>query len=71
MQRGMCNVVAQRDVEEDDLDQVLCGLIVFTICDQRVHSFCFCWLLVIFTFVLINRCGYFGFGFTTLNRKGL
>ena len=25
------------------------------------------WLLVKFTFVLIGRCDYFGFGFTTLN----
>ena len=25
------------------------------------------WLLVIFTFVLIGLCDYFGFGFTTLN----
>ena len=29
------------------------------------------WLLVIFAFVLIGRCDYFGFGFTTLNRKAL
>ena len=29
------------------------------------------WLLVIFIFVLIGRCDYFGFGFTTLNRKAL
>ena len=27
------------------------------------------WLLVIFTFDLIGNCDYFGFGFTTLNRK--
>ena len=25
------------------------------------------WLLVIFSFILIGRCDYFGFGFTTLN----
>ena len=29
------------------------------------------WLLVIFTFVLIDRCDDFGFDFTTLNRKAL
>ena len=29
------------------------------------------WLLVIFPFVLIGRWDYFGFGFTTLNRKAL
>ena len=27
------------------------------------------WLLVIFTFVLIGHCAYFGFGFKTVNRK--
>ena len=27
------------------------------------------WLLLIFSFVLIGRCGYFGFGITTLNQK--
>ena len=26
---------------------------------------------MIFSFVLIGRCDYFGFGFTTLNRKAL
>ena len=29
------------------------------------------WLLGIFPFALIGRCDYFGFGFTTLNRKAL
>ena len=29
------------------------------------------WLPLIFSFVLIGRCDYFGFGFTTLNRKAL
>ena len=29
------------------------------------------WFLLIFIFVLIGRCDYFGFGFTTLNRKAL
>ena len=29
------------------------------------------WFLVIFTFVPIGHCDYFGFGFTTLNRKAL
>ena len=29
------------------------------------------YLFVIFTFVLIGRCDYFGFGFTTLNRNAL
>ena len=29
------------------------------------------WLFGIFPFVLIGRCDYFGFGFTTLNRKAL
>ena len=28
------------------------------------------WLLVMFSFVLIGKCDFFGFGFTTLNRKG-
>ena len=27
------------------------------------------WLLKVFSFVLIGRCGYFGFGFTTLGQK--
>ena len=40
---------------------------------SRLHAFTFSshWLLVIFTFVLIGRCDYFGFGHTTLNRKAL
>ena len=29
------------------------------------------WLPVIFILVLIGRCNYFGFGFTTLDRKAL
>ena len=29
------------------------------------------WLLVMFSFVLIGKSDFFGFGFTTLNRKGL
>ena len=29
------------------------------------------WFLMTFIFVLIGRCDYFGFGFTTLNRKAL
>ena len=38
-----------------------------TLCDW----FKFSRYIVIFTFVLIGRCNYFGFGFTTLNRKAL
>ena len=39
----------------------------------RLHVFTLSshWLLVIFTFVLIGRCDYFDFGFTTLNQKAL
>ena len=39
----------------------------------RLHVFTLSsyWLLVKFTFALIGRCDYFGFGFTTLNRKAL
>ena len=35
----------------------------------RLHAFTLSshWLLMIFTFVLIGRCDYFGFGFATLN----
>ena len=52
--------------------------------NQQLHWFCFTTfrpvtcvqfslVLVIFTFVLIGHCdcGYFGFGFTTLNQKAL
>ena len=28
------------------------------------------WLLEMFSFALIGKCVFFGFGFTTLNRKG-
>ena len=37
----------------------------------RVFTLSPYWLLVMLTFVLIGHCGYFGFGFTTLNRKAL
>ena len=37
----------------------------------RVFTLSPYWLLVMLTFVLIGYCDYFGFGFTTLNRKAL
>ena len=40
---------------------------------RRLHIFTLSshWLLVIFIFVPIGRCDYFGFGYTTLDRKAL
>ena len=35
----------------------------------RVFTLSSHWFVVIFIFVLIGRCDYFGFGFSTLNRK--
>ena len=45
------------------LPRARCRLLVFASSSD--------WLFVIFPFVLIGRCDYFGFGFTTLNRKAL
>ena len=39
--------------------------------DDAVFTLSSHWLLVVFTFVLIGRCDYFGFCYTTLNRKAL
>ena len=38
------------------------SLLVLTVSSDR--------LLVMFSFALIGKCDFFGFGFTTLNRKG-
>ena len=46
---------------------------VFPRLRPRLHVFTLIshWLLVRFIFVMIGRCDYFGFGFTTLHRKAL
>ena len=48
-------------------------LLAFSRASGQLHVFTLSshWLLVILTFVLIGRCDYFGFGFTTLNWKVL
>ena len=43
--------------------RALGGLVVFTLSSR--------WLFQLFSFLLIGRCDYFGFGFMTLNRKVL
>ena len=45
------------------ISRALGGLLDFTL---SYH-----WLLKVFPFHLIDRCDYFGFGFTTLTRKAL
>ena len=35
------------------------------------YYFMFSWAIKVFSFLLIGRLGYFGLGFTTLNRKAL
>ena len=62
--------LSQSDAE---LKPIVTWLLAFSRAWNRLHVFTLSshWLLVISTFVRIGRCDYFGFGFTTLNRKAL
>ena len=55
------------------LKPIATWLLSFSRASGHLHVFTLSshWLLVMLIFVLIGRCDYFGFGFTTLNRKAL
>ena len=73
----LCSVISQENschfLNKSDakLKPIVTWSLAFSRASGRLHVFTFSsdWPLVIFTFVLIGRCDYFGFGFTTLNQK--
>ena len=67
--------ISRHTVSQSDskLKPIVTWSLAFSRASGRLHVFALSsyWLLVIFTFVLIDRCDDFGFDFTTLNRKAL
>ena len=73
--RSVIGLENSRHLDQSDarLKPIASRSLAFSRAWGRLHVFTLSshWLLVIFSFVPIGRCDYFGFGFTTLNRKAL
>ena len=70
VQKSRANLFHQSDA---NLNESRLGCRVFTRLTQFgcFHFVFFHWLFKVFSFLLIGCCDYFGFAFTTLNRKAL